>query len=1846
MAPTITQSIGELHSALCDYIEATYHISNPDLVDQRKELLNSIGVIHQKAYLESTPKYVSGDAFSTIKDLHPSVLQLLNSLSSDYNGSPKLFYNPPYKHQLEALDGTLVQEKNLMIMTGTGSGKTESFLMPILGKLAKEAHTGVSFQSSAVRALVLYPMNALVNDQLGRIRNIFGDARLKTLFQDWGGRIPTFARYTSRTPYPGIREKKKDQRNLKSFEEFYVEIEQATFSDDPVIKQKASKLLSELKRKGKWPAKPNVSKWYGSHKSHWQDSTGKFLRAVTLPNDSELITRQEIQANPPDVLITNYSMLEYMLMRPIERTIFEKTAKWLNDNPSEKFFIVIDEAHLYRGAAGAEVGLLLRRLRTRLNIPKNRFQVVCATASFYNKKYALEFASQLSGVEAETFIPIEGTLSLKEDEEKGNQKDVDILSSIDLEIFYNANGNDRFKNLLPFLEYRNVTPDGDSVEEVLYKALSKYGPLNKLVNLTMGQARPIDLLGSDIFTSSDSTLSDKAITTLLALGSIARQSKDDSGLLPCRVHTFFRGLPGLWACVDPNCKSLPVSETPRVCGKLYSQPRTQCSCGARVFELYTCRNCGTAHFRTYTDNIANPSSLWNEPGQSIRLFSSEIKDLFPLDLLMETPTHEEKTEPAYLDLITGRLNAEDLGESYRKIYIRRDRHIIQGSDDDSEESDDTEETIGMFVNCSVCGKGGGSRESAVQDHQTKGDQPFLSLLSKQIQIQPPNSTEATRFAPLRGRKVLIFSDSRQVAAKLAPNLQMYSLRDSVRPLLIWGFSKLDENKYISEDLCLDDTYLAVLIAANYFGVRLRPELSSGDTFFTTDQKIKNEIANGVLNDEMKFYQFFVKYRGEKLPEALLKEIVNAVSDKFTGLEALAIASIVPKKEFTENIIALPDIPTVATTPESKLALAQFWVRCWQKNNGYWFREMPPTWWKPAEDKSKGGVRGHKGIFRAMDRLLGSPSAKKIFKEYWLPELKNLTDDFSGLLRISGKHLTLDFDNHWVRCKNCSAVQRQIPNYDKCLECGKEKIEPLDIANDTVFKARKGYYRTPVEGLLSSSPVIPISLIAAEHTAQLNAPQNEDVFSKAEENELLFQDIDLEWPLGQKNICAIDILSSTTTMEVGIDIGALSGVALRNMPPGRANYQQRAGRAGRRGNAVATVLSFGSVDSHDEHYFSHPQEMISGPVVDPIITLDNIDIVKRHVRAFLLQQYHQFKLPEFLPSHHKANLFSVLGSVRDFIFDKNSLNRNDFLEWLNSNKTSLHQQILTWIPEELSEESKNDVIENFIQDCITSVDDAIDFELLKNEIPSDDSEPSASDEEPEATEEIDLGKLNLNDGLLDRLLYRGKLPRYAFPTDVATFHVFDQFKSTSFKTVMRFVPSQGLPIALTQYAPGRQVWISNKCYTSGAIYSPIRGELSEAWKKRKLYYECLNCGFAKTDIYNAEKKREKANCDACGNELEQPFNWMRPPGFAHPVDIQEETSPDGMPDVSYATRAKLYMPFPEADKWSKINERVQGLEVRTHLLVSNTGPEREAYHYCVRCGRIESAATFTGNLGSGHAKPYPDENPMCEGNATSKIVLGTDFITDVCLFSINLSPSIRLLPGNYTTDVALRTLCEALSKAAAQILEIEPNDILAEYRPALTNSEKGRTGEQVEIFLYDTLPGGAGFSTQLINKGQQLFEKALDVMSSCKEDCDSSCYRCLRIFKNKFEHRMLDRHVGIDLVKFILSGQVPALNSDRVNRAVQNLTEDLLRNRGDEYSYQLNTKDGTDKLYGIINVTKSDGKEFIFAISNPLTPYIPINQTAFDLLKNKDEVSVISIDEYLIRTNLPSATQLVLSKLRE
>jgi ATP-dependent helicase YprA (DUF1998 family) len=1847
MSKTIQETIGQLHKSLSDYIEATYHIGNPHLITQRRQLLDRPGVIHQVPYLESTPRYKLGARFKDMKGIPPAALQMYETLAKESEGCPRLIYDPPYTHQWTSVNKFLVDDLNLVIMTGTGSGKTESFLLPILGKLAREAQERpVAFGSQdAMRALVLYPMNALVNDQLGRFRSLFSDPRLVSLFKGWSGRPPRFARYTSRTPYAGVRTVKKDSVKLKAFEEFYVEILHRSRGPESSERQEALNLLSQLKARGKWPAKVDIETWYGRKGTTWQRrGTEEFIRAVLADDDSELITRHEVQACVPDLLITNYSMLEYMLMRPIERPIFERTRAWLSANPTEKITIVLDEAHLYRGAAGAEVGLLLRRLRDRLDITEDRFQIICATASFTDREYAPKFGAQLSGVPTERFESVVGDFDFRSHASVGTVRDAEVLAGLDLEKFYASEGEERADSVQALLDYRGIARSPD-LEKALYQALVEFAPLGLLTNNTMTDARPIADLGKALFPEADPPIANAAATNLMALGSIAREDAAGISLLPCRIHNFFRGLAGLWVCMDPNCSHVSESQRTNICGQMFSQPREQCECGARVLEFYTCRHCGTAYARAYTDRIDDPNALWSEPGRRLKMPGGDTSPLQALDILLEKPGNEELAEPVEYDLETGQLNPTVIGTRMRQLHIRSDR--VEAPIDEDDEPGLAPKARGLFQPCAVCEETGRQGRSAVQDHQTKGDQPFQALVARQIQIQPPGPAKATQFAPLRGRKVLAFSDSRQVAARLAPNLQMYSVRDSLRPLIIRGLYSLSGFNYFKPRLNLEDLYLAVLLASKELRVRLRPELKGSETF-AAEETVAAAVTNAALTNEDLLRDLWMDMRNERPPEALLDDIVKTVQDRFLGFEALAIGSLAERGNITETLHKLPDIAGIAEDPEAKCALTRSWLRCWNRY-GFWLNVMQPHWYmRPSSSGTT--VRSHTGSFKAMKKIIRDSAGSKIFEKQWLPILLSLfTEQMDGKKRrLMGKSLTVLLEGDWVRCATCTSVHRPIPGYGHCLDCGHSTVAHLDPMTDPVFNARKGYYRQTVLSVLLDPPVPPISLIAAEHTAQLNAPQNEDVFSKAEENELLFQDVELMPLSGTKRASAIDVLSSTTTMEVGIDIGALSGVALRNMPPSRANYQQRAGRAGRRGNAVATVIAFGSADSHDEHYFSNPDQMIRGPVVDPRLTLDNPVIVRRHIRAFLLQNYHQARLPIIVPDQ-AHDLFSVLGTVAAFRSKDGVLNLDDLSAWLSENEVSLQQRVEKWIPHELADADRLFLLDGMIQDCITAISNATRDVAIDDAKRADEVDDNAADVEV-AEEEDDehTGRRKRASKLLDCLLYKGILPRYAFPTDVATFHVFDKERSTHYRPIMRFAPSQGLPIALSQYAPGKQVWIAGKCYTSGAIYSPSSDDRFDNWQSRRLYLECSECGYAKTVPLNSGiELRSTTDCDACGGEqsVGPARYWMRPAGFAHPVDLPEVTSPDDMPETSYATRAKLTMETPsDEERWIRLNDRVRVLTDRTHLLVSNTGPDREGYSYCTLCGRIEASTVPHSSLFGAHLKPFPDEKePNCLGNGTSRhVMLGTDFITDIALFSLQVAAPLKLKPGQSPTDVALRTVSEALAKAASKLLNIEPGELMAEYRPALTLA--GVTGSEAEIFLYDTLPGGAGFSRDLAGKGMELFECALTLMKTCPENCESSCYRCLRSFKNKFEHGLLDRHVGASLLEYLMTGDVKDFDSKRMDVSTNLLYNDITRRNIPAVSFSLNSELNVSGAAGVfipILATLDDGKRIAISLSGPLTTDFPATAGLQELRERDGGVELVLVNELLVRGNLPAATDHVL-----
>jgi Domain of unknown function (DUF1998) len=310
-------------------------------------------------------------------------------------------------------------------------------------------------------------------------------------------------------------------------------------------------------------------------------------------------------------------------------------------------------------------------------------------------------------------------------------------------------------------------------------------------------------------------------------------------------------------------------------------------------------------------------------------------------------------------------------------------------------------------------------------------------------------------------------------------------------------------------------------------------------------------------------------------------------------------------------------------------------------------------------------------------------------------------------------------------------------------------------------------------------------------------------------------------------------------------------------------------------------------------------------------------------------------------------------------------------------------------------------------------------------------------------------------------------------------------------------------------------------------------------------------------------------------------------------------------------------------------------------------ERDAEPEPRTCSRIETVTEPEINLHQPHSRPYlSDDDEPCPGRVASRVVLGTDFRTDIALFSLPLDAPFRVRPGNDETATALRTICEAIAKAACRTLEIESGEILAEYRPALT--EAGAAGLEAEIFIYDTLAGGAGFSPQLVGRGQTLFEEGLRILSECPGKCDASCYRCLRSFRNKLDHRLLDRKLGEQLLRHVLTGGYAAYAPDRTKSSLDLLFDDLRRQLSGEFQFERSaaraTAQGAAIIVPIVVTRRTTGRETWVTLSSPIAPDVPV-QEPLRRLGGSRPAPIVCVDDLLVRRHLPQAAQSVRNSLK-
>ncbi|HBP1052613.1 TPA: DUF1998 domain-containing protein [Pseudomonas aeruginosa] len=1831
---TLTEAAGvhETASSLADslrqYIEAQYHILDEGLVRERRALLQANETIAQTPYVESTPVYKLGTPYEDLP-IPQAASDALTKLSVMGLG----LYPLPYEHQSQALISFLGDEAaDLVVATGTGSGKTESFLMPVIGKLAVEgAERPESAALPGCRAMLLYPMNALVNDQLARIRRILGNPEAAKLLLNSRKTPIRFGSYTGRTPYPGQRSSTRDEQFIKPlFEEFYKKV------------AKIPAIQKDLARIGRWPSKDLdafyaddavETKTYSSGKKIGNQFVSKNWkgRLLTQPGDRELMTRHEMQVRCPELLVTNYSMLEYMLMRPIERGIFEQTRDWLKEDIRNEFILVLDEAHMYRGAGGAEVALLIRRLCARLEIPRERMRCILTSASLGAGETAVadgeRFARDLTGLlesSSRKVRVLQGTNEQRSSVHTVTREQIDALAGFDLDAFQEA------ANDLPSAQKAAAAlagqlgweapnaSDHSAFRDWLFRSLTDFGPLEKLITLVSGKAVKLGTLSQTLFEGCPLETAEKATDALLALGSHAQRSSDGRVLLPTRLHLFHRGLPGLYACVDPNCsKRLGEHGGPTILGRFHTKPLSHCGCesNGRVYELLTHRDCGAAFIRGYVS--AEMDFVWHQPNGP--LSEGGTLDLMPVEIFVEETAHpRSRHKDMWLHISTGILSATcpAEGTGFRKVRVA-DKVAI-GPDV-------------TFDNCPVCirrTRNSKDEPSKIMDHVTKGEAPFTTLVRTQMARQAASRANDARH-PNGGRKVLIFSDGRQKAARLARDIPRDIELDVFRQAIALACGQLDEQRL--EPRPTPTLYLAFLSIltghdlAIFDGIDAK-KIEDARSVFERDY---DSDLGQALED---------RFNPQEAPSRYRIALLKLLCGSYYSLSGTTVGFVAPARAKLKKLKEVLSNEGVSVGEEDLLALAVGWIDSMLQDFAFdatidqVYRYKAAGYYKPAW--------GSKGQFdKALREALTSrwgwdTSTYEVVEDAFRGQLADEVDG-AWFLAPNSLRLVIDLSHVWTQCPDCTALMPFALGGNICLSCGSEGAVPIDPSTSDYVTARKGFWRLPVKEALEPGARLS-NLSVEEHTAQLSNRDRSKVHATTELYELRFQDV----LVGAKDR-PIDVLSCTTTMEVGVDIGSLVAVALRNVPPQRENYQQRAGRAGRRGSSVSTVVTYSQNGPHDSHYFLNPEHIVAGPPRTPEVKVDNAKIARRHVHAYLVQTFFHEVMAEGTnpPAEKTSLLLKALGLTQDFFYgaDDTGLNLASFENWVSrrvlASDADLKASVLAWLPPNL--DTRGSTLGEWLVETVEGLLSTL------HELASDVAQPIAADEISEEEAEVDEnpGAGVEQKELLEFLFFHGLLPSYAFPTSLSSFLVEELKKNPNgnweIRTLQR--PQQAISKALSEYAPGRLIVIDKKTYRSGGVFADMpAGEVNRArplFKNSKKHVHCEACSFVRDPN---KPGGDGEICPVCGGELKE--ETMILPEVFGPENAQDLPEDDREQDITFATMAQFPQPVdPEVFTFTECGPNASFTHATDRTLVTvNRGKEGSqlgGFSVCVDCGYAIVFDQYAPQAGV-HDRPYRQLGPKgtpprCSG-AFRRVLLGHDFSTDLLLLRLKIAEplvtnTVEVVVLQMLED-ALHSIAEALRLAASRHpqLDLDPAEFGSGFRiePALKDNAR-----MLDIFLYDTLSGGAGYAEVAARNLPEILESTLALLEGCT--CETSCTECLNHFHNQHLQKRLDRKLGALLLRYAVLGEKPSCSSP--DEQVATLSQ--LRSSLELDGFRC-TPVGTPEIPLLV---ERDGRRVAIGCYPGL---IGTSEFVHPVRHAADVSDSLELNEYLLRSNLPDAHQRV------
>jgi Lhr-like helicase len=1715
------------------FVRTTYALAADELAAERARGLR--GQLAAETLIEPVPSYRSSGLRAP-----EAVAALRLGLGEDFDVRAGEFLDrlmdghPLYAHQWEAM-GASVGGEDVVVTGGTGSGKTEAFWLPVLTQLLIEserwtgrgapavpwwdpAHNG-RFQPSrrgetgrlpGIRALVLYPMNALVEDQLVRLRRTLDSDQADRWFAQhrYGHRF-YFGRYTGQTPKDDLRGRYTDWARRAAVAQRRDEAEYRRLEAEARLED------------------------FRAHRPF-----------LPRPLGSEQLVRQDMIQFAPDILVTNYSMLNVMLLRDDERRIFDQTRDLLDDDPANRFYLIVDELHPYRGTAGTEVALLLRKLRHRIGADADQIRVIAASASLGADEQRIDdylghfFARQ--SFRQINSIPV---LPDNRDLVEVADRDADVLETLGEHVV-----------------------DGEGIPDAVQrtaKTVDVSDLADRLVNACRtDEARilPTDAgaLAGRLFPGRDAPAARRALTGALTALAWTRSQ-------PVRAHYFVNVDTGWWACTDPACDQVDAEHRyqDRPVGKLYAEPRIRCDCGARCLDLYACQTCGDVLLGGYAaDDPSGGTFLLPELPDLESAPDRAMPQRLHGTYQMYWPAADATRQP-----LVAQWTALDVAFCFEPVVLapgaglvrslrpgeQRSGYLYSITSRQAARRAAIPRIPAIPTRCPNCNDRWeityvpfGRQNALPLTSQRRMNSPIRSLRVSAERVSQVIGEAMIRrlYADSAEHRLIAFSDSRQDAARLAGGLDAAHYRDTVRQLVV---RQLQQGASLVARLQTLETFLAdpeanAHLAADVRTLRGELELARDVIELRTNgalmedherQRIESELAQALTGavavddvarnafdalvqmgrdpagphgplltgPDTEWWQAWewpdgqpprerrdqeaADYRREARAQVLTEMLGVIFSGAGRDIESLGFGYLVPR-----STLQVAQVPGADDALSREIVLGAVRKMGSQRFYPGARRGRRPTDTMPAAlSKWLKAVCEHHAQLTEADVLRWATDS--------LPHPGQILEGWN--LNPGQLVVALVDDDGW-RCQRCNWVHLH-GDAGTCQHCLQPAADARMVA---AAHLRNSYFAD-----LAAAEQEPSRLSVQELTAQTGR-------DLSQRRQAYFQDVFLDDE--PELACGIDVLSVTTTMEAGVDIGSLRAVLLANMPPQRQNYQQRVGRAGRRGDPLSVALTVCRDRSHDGYYFAHPEEMTASAPSEPYLTTDRDAIFRRVVRAEALRLAfdqladHDPVFAQGRNIHGQFGLADEFDAVRESQITQCLADRTAEVEACTAallEHTLLGQQI-----------DAATLAAQVIGDLVAEVRQIADL----------------PDEHPD---------------LSQRLAERGLLPLYGFPTQVRYLYLNRPGNSESW-------PPEGAldrdsRLAISEYAPGNEIVAEKLVHTSVGLVG---------FRPTGFRPEPLPPLGAESDMGICEDcqgidPEASGTCPDCASPNQRVERLSRPAGFRTSWSARDREPYEGSVErLSRSSSPKLATPA----QWDQTHD-TSGLRVE--------GGHTPIWQINDRGGSGFNLAPANRH---GGGVVDPDLAPNYAGGPAGRYILGARYATDVLVARPDQSqgPAFSHIcysgaggrPGLITTArrAAWSSLAFALRVQASVTLNVEPR----EFEGGMRLIAAGGGVHVPQIFLADSIENGAGFTTWLRDPArfQQLIDDTLSLIATNWEnpavhDCGASCPGCLRDWSNTPYHPLLDWRLAADTLEVLLHGQVQRDRWDIVRgQAVDKVADDF------------------------------------------------------------------------------------------